>query len=110
MKKSGRTLVLGAAYGAIALEDLAREEQGWLRHRRQGDAGFAQHGVERFDRVEPHGQLGVDRIVDQQRALDGGGVELSDRPVRSMRIVGDDVQEDVGVDERHLNRHRGSGL
>ncbi|MFM2045244.1 MAG: hypothetical protein RLY86_3820 [Pseudomonadota bacterium] len=86
---------------AVALEHLAGQEQGGPGYLRHGDPGLLQHVVKILDPLEAHGQLGIDHTVYEQRPLDCRGVQLPDRPVRPDGIVGDNVEQDVGIDQGH---------
>jgi hypothetical protein len=65
--------------------------------------------VEFLDAVEANGDLGVDDRVDDERRRRSRLGEATGRPLEPLRVFGQDVEEDVAVDQ-NLTASRPSGI
>ena len=52
--------------------------------------------------------LGIDDIVDEDRAGQSSLFETRQRPFRPIRIVGHEIEQDIRVDQDHVSDRRAS--
>jgi hypothetical protein len=96
---------LSAAHGAIPLKSLTGEEQrrtrhhGAERHHGADKPGAADHGIELLHSCIADRQLGIDDVIDCELIVRGGEIQLLLRPLGPSRIVGDEIQQDIRIDE-----------
>jgi hypothetical protein len=83
----------------VSNEGAAGQERGLPRQRLALIVVFWQRGFEILDPLEPGGHLRVDHGVHDERARVGLPRQRRSRPVQPLRILGDDVENDVAVDE-----------
>lgn len=93
----------------IAAESLAGQEERRPQRGRQHDAGIDEHCVEILDAVVVDGGLGIYHVVDQHWASQGRLLQPCERPVRPDGIVGDEIEQDVGVDQDQVSDRPASG-
>ncbi len=89
-------------------EHLTRQEQSRPGNWIDLDTGLAQGRVNFLDAHEPDRQFRVNNAIDQQWSSDRRGFQLALGPVRPDGIAGDEIQQDVRIDERHVMLRPGS--
>lgn len=67
------------------------------------EAGLTDKFLEMLDAAVLNREHGVDNIVDHQWPVEACLTKLGDRPVCPVLIVGDKVEENVGIDECHAS-------
>ena len=93
-----------AAAGAIALENLAGQKQGLSRECRRLNLRNAQYRLNLFQAQKTDREFSVDDVVNHDGATDGSSFQLSLRPIRPVRIIRDEVEQDIRIDQGHLTR------
>ena len=93
--------VLRSLRSPVREENLASEKQGISRDCFQFEGDLLDYGVEFFDARESHRKLGVDDGVNRERIGGGGRIELILRPWGPLGVILENIEQDVGVDERH---------
>src|SRR6202035_5827861 len=90
---------LAAACGAIPLKGLTGEEQRRTRHRDVDKPGAKDHRIELFNSCIPDRQLGIYDVIDCELILSRRKIQLLLRPLGPQRVVGDEVQKNIRIDE-----------
>ena len=98
-EKIGQDAGLDAAAAPVGNERFSREEQGLARNPKNLETSSLDHGIQRFDGRQGDRKFGIDHVVDRQRPAYRRGVDLRLRPVAPDRVIPEDVENDVGVDE-----------
>ena len=98
-QKIAERIVFQTTTAAVLHKGFACEEQ-----RRLGDVQHAQfhaieHLVQRFDGRKGQRQLGINDGIDDQPVHLGLGLQLCDGPVGPIRVVFQDINQNVGVDQ-----------
>src|SRR5712671_1651733 len=73
-----------------------------LGHSLQRNVQFRDFPVEQVLCGKPRSQFRIDYIIDEQRSLTGPLLKLVDRPSPPIRVIGENIEQDVGVDQRHF--------
>lgn len=88
-----------AASPPVSDEALTGEEGRLPRQRKTQEVLRGEGVLEILDALEADRNLGVDQRVDRERRALGGGGERLARPRGPLRILGEDVEQDVAIDE-----------
>lgn len=95
-----------AAAAAVVPEHLAGEEQGAGRDGAALEAQGLDDGQAILQPVEADREFGEDDVVDEKRAAQRGGFLHVLRPVRPAAILPEQIEQEVGVNQRHPNPRR----
>lgn len=77
----------------------SREKKCLPGNRFQAKLARLQYGFEVFDLIERNGKLCVNDGVDTKRGLKACPLQLLLRPVRPYRVILDEIENNVGIDE-----------
>lgn len=86
---------------AVLCKYLSGKEKSCPWYGRHFKAGRIKKRVEILDAGVANGELGVDRVIDQQWSIESRGLKLGNRPICPVWIVRNKVEQNVGIDERH---------
>jgi hypothetical protein len=91
-----------SASTAILREGFACEKQRRSRCRHDRNVGDPQRRFKILDGEIAGGRLRINDIVDQQWSFKRGLLQMGQRPVGPFWIVNQEIDQYVGIDQRHL--------
>ena len=89
--------------GPVTLKTSSGDEERLARCRDEFDGDPLKSIIECGDVRIAHGHFGIDDVVYGQHFVRQGGIiELRSRPDEPHRMLGGNVNQDIGVDENHF--------